>query len=115
MNVWWHEPELHHSPQCRWNGRSKFHSGCWSEWTGQFAWGSAGWPQYADELGVPLLAEIPLDEPLREAADGGTPLVLSAPDAESAQALSALAEALPGALRPRSGAERISRRLGVLS
>ena len=44
-----------------------------------------------------------------------TPLVLSAPDAESAQAVSALAEALPGALRPRLGAERISRRLGVLS
>ena len=77
--------------------------------------GTGGGRALADELGVPLLAEIPLDEPLREAADGGTPLVLSAPDAESAQAVSALAEALPGALRPRSGAERISRRLGVLS
>ena len=77
--------------------------------------GMGGGRALADELGVPLLAEIPLDEPLREASDGGTPLVLSAPDAESAQAVSALAEALPGALRPRSGAERISRRLGVLS
>ena len=77
--------------------------------------GSGGGRALADELGVPLLAEIPLDEPLREAADGGTPLVVSAPDAESAQAVAALAETLPGALRPRSGAERISRRLGVLS
>jgi ATP-binding protein involved in chromosome partitioning len=77
--------------------------------------GSGGGRALAEELGVPLLAEIPLDEPLRQAADGGTPLVLSAPDAESARAVSALADALPGALRPRSGAERISRRLGVLS
>ena len=77
--------------------------------------GSGGGRALAEELGAPLLAEIPLDEPLREAADSGTPLVVSAPDAESAQAVSALADALPGALRPRSGAERISRRLGVLS
>jgi ATP-binding protein involved in chromosome partitioning len=77
--------------------------------------GSGGGRALADELGVPLLAEIPIDEPLREAADGGTPLVVSSPEAESARAVAALAEALPGALRPRSGAERISRRLGVLS
>ena len=77
--------------------------------------GSGGGRALAEELGVPLLAEIPLDEPLRVAADGGTPLVMSAPDADSAQAVAALADALPGALRPRSGAERISRRLGVLS
>jgi ATP-binding protein involved in chromosome partitioning len=77
--------------------------------------GSGGGRALAEELGVPLLAEIPIDEPLREAADGGTPLVVSSPEAESAQAVAALAEALPGALRPRSGAERISRRLGVLS
>jgi len=77
--------------------------------------GRGGGRALAEELGAPLLAEIPLDEPLREAADGGTPLVVSAPEAESAQAIAALADALPGALRPRSGAERISRRLGVLS
>src|SRR6476646_2309883 len=77
--------------------------------------GSGGGQALAAELGVPLLAEIPLDEPLRVSADGGTPLVVSAPDADSAQAVAALAEGLPGALRPRSGAERISRRLGVLS
>ena len=77
--------------------------------------GSGGGQALAEELGVPLLAEIPLDEPLRVSADGGTPLVVSAPDADSAQAVAALAEGLPGALRPRSGAERISRRLGVLS
>jgi ATP-binding protein involved in chromosome partitioning len=77
--------------------------------------GAGGGRALAGELGVPLLAEIPLDEPLREAADGGTPLVVSAPEAESAKAVLALADALPGALRPRSGAERISRRLGVLS
>jgi ATP-binding protein involved in chromosome partitioning len=77
--------------------------------------GTGGGGALAEELGVPLLAEVPLDDPLRKAADSGTPLVVSHPEAESAKALAALAEALPGALRPRSGAERISQRLGVLS
>src|SRR6476646_6427776 len=65
--------------------------------------GSGGGQALAEELGVPLLAEIPLDEPLRVSADGGTPLVVSAPDADSAQAVAALAEGLPGALRPGRG------------
>ena len=77
--------------------------------------GAGGGRALADELGVPLLAEIPLDEPLREAADSGTPLVLSAPDAESAQAIIGAGRDATGSAPPPVGAERISRRLGVLS
>jgi hypothetical protein len=40
--------------------------------------------------------------------------VLSNPDAASAVAIRDLAGAVPGVLRPRSGAERISKRLAVL-
>jgi ATP-binding protein involved in chromosome partitioning len=75
--------------------------------------GEGGGRALADRLGVPLLGEVPLDEPLRIASDAGRPLVIDSPDAASALAIAEVAAALPGALRPRSGAERIDRRLSV--
>ena len=44
------------------------------------------------ELGVPLLAEIPLYQGVREGGDSGSPVVISAPDSAPAKALAALAE-----------------------
>ncbi|GAA5177978.1 Mrp/NBP35 family ATP-binding protein [Rugosimonospora acidiphila] len=62
---------------------------------------------------VPLLGQIPLDTRVREAGDQGAPIVLDAPDAPAAQALSAVADRLairresligkPLGLRPSSG------------
>jgi ATP-binding protein involved in chromosome partitioning len=75
--------------------------------------GEGGGRALADRLGVPLLGQIPLDEPLRIASDAGRPLVLDHPDSSSATAIAEIAAALPQALRPRSGAERIDRRLSV--
>jgi ATP-binding protein involved in chromosome partitioning len=75
--------------------------------------GEGGGRALADRLGVPLLGQIPLDEPLRIASDEGRPLVLDHPDSSSATAIAEIAAALPQALRPRSGAERIDRRLSV--
>ena len=51
---------------------------CCGEITRPF--GEGGGQALADELGVPLLAQVPLDEPLRIGADVGMPLVLSQPD-----------------------------------
>ncbi|NMD58267.1 MULTISPECIES: Mrp/NBP35 family ATP-binding protein [Tsukamurella] len=48
---------------------------------------------------VPLLGQIPLDPQLREAGDGGTPVVLSAPDSPTGSALRAIADKL--AIRKR--------------
>ena len=56
------------------------------------AFGEGGGSRLADELDVPLLGSIPLDRALREAGDAGTPVVESDPDAESSQAIVALAE-----------------------
>jgi ATP-binding protein involved in chromosome partitioning len=56
--------------------------------------GSGGGERLATELGVKLLAEIPLDTRLREAADDGVPLVLSDPDSEPAQTILELARTL---------------------
>jgi ATP-binding protein involved in chromosome partitioning len=43
---------------------------------------------------VPLLGQIPLDTRVREAGDAGRPIVLEAPDAPAAKALSAVADRL---------------------
>ena len=80
-----------------------------------YPFGRGGGRRLADELEVPLLAEVPLDDPLREASDNGTPLVVSHPQAASAQAIATLATAIKPVLRPRSGAERIRRPLQVMS
>ncbi len=49
--------------------------------------GEGGGQLLADELDVPLLGKVPLQEELREGADEGRPLVLSDPDAPASQAL----------------------------
>ena len=54
--------------------------------------GSGGGARLALELGVPLLGEIPLYQPVREGGDAGTPVVSSMPDSAPARALTAVAE-----------------------
>jgi ATP-binding protein involved in chromosome partitioning len=49
--------------------------------------GEGGGQLLADDLDVPLLGKIPLQEELRVAADEGAPLVLGDPDAPASQAL----------------------------
>ncbi len=49
--------------------------------------GEGGGQDLADELDVPLLGKVPLTMPLREHADGGTPLVLENPDDPASQAI----------------------------
>jgi ATP-binding protein involved in chromosome partitioning len=85
---------------------------CCGEVTHPF--GQGGGQALAAELGVPLLGQVPLDERLRETADGGTPLVIADPDGSTATAIRELARAVPGVLRPRSGAERIKKPLAML-
>jgi ATP-binding protein involved in chromosome partitioning len=46
--------------------------------------GSGGGKQLSEDLGVPLLAKVPLVPALREGADEGVPIVVSDPDGEAA-------------------------------
>jgi ATP-binding protein involved in chromosome partitioning len=62
--------------------------------SGQAIFGEGGGQALAETIGAPLLARIPLDPALREAADAGDPIVLREPEAESSQAVLALAEAV---------------------
>jgi ATP-binding protein involved in chromosome partitioning len=72
--------------------------------------GEGGGQQLADQLEVPLLGKIPLQEELRVASDEGRPLVMEDPDAPAAQALFHTARGLiattpqePPTMQPPSG------------
>lgn len=54
--------------------------------------GEGGGKALADELGVPLLASIPLVPEVRSAADDGAPIAVADPDGEAATAFARLAE-----------------------
>ena len=59
--------------------------------------GSGGGTLLAEEAGVPLLAELPMEMPVREGGDAGLPVVLSHPASVSAQAFQALAQRIGAA------------------
>ncbi len=52
---------------------------------------SGGGQRLADELGVPLLGQIPLQAGVADLADTGRPIVVASPDSPAAQALDAIA------------------------
>jgi ATP-binding protein involved in chromosome partitioning len=63
--------------------------------------GEGGGAELANRLGVPLLAEVPIDMELREFADKGAPIVLQAPHSEAAQALDQAAKQLVDLVPPK--------------
>ena len=75
--------------------------------------GEGGGQRLADDLDVPLLGKIPLQEELRVASDEGRPLVLDDPDAPAAQAIfhaaRGLIAATPAAAGDAPGADRPAR------
>ena len=56
--------------------------------------GHGGAKKEAEKLGLPFLGEVPLDLSIREAADGGTPIVVSRPDSPQAKAFRDIARKL---------------------
>jgi ATP-binding protein involved in chromosome partitioning len=56
--------------------------------------GSGGGEQLSKELGVPLLASIPLVPALREGGDDGVPVVVADPDGEAAAVFAELASSI---------------------
>jgi ATP-binding protein involved in chromosome partitioning len=61
--------------------------------------GRGGGAALAQELGVPLLGEVPLDPEVRRHGDLGTPIVLADPESPTAEAIVALAETIDGTRR----------------
>ena len=63
--------------------------------------GAGGGQELADELGVPLLGQLPLVTALREGGDNGRPITAVDPDSESAQMFQALATKIAVDLKPK--------------
>ena len=63
--------------------------------------GSGGGAELAEELGVPLLAQIPLVPALREGGDDGRPIAAVDPDSEAGRAFHALAERIATEMKPK--------------
>ncbi len=63
--------------------------------------GQGGGAQLAEELGVPLLGQIPLVAAVREGGDSGQPVVAAAPSSEVAAAFRQVAERIVGLGRAR--------------
>jgi ATP-binding protein involved in chromosome partitioning len=63
--------------------------------------GSGGGQELADELGVPLLAQLPLVPALREGGDVGRPITAVEPESEAAQTFLRMAERVAVELAPR--------------
>jgi ATP-binding protein involved in chromosome partitioning len=64
--------------------------------------GAGGGARMAEQYGVKLLGELPLDLHIREEADGGRPTVVAAPDSPRARAYFEMARRTAGALAIRA-------------
>jgi ATP-binding protein involved in chromosome partitioning len=63
--------------------------------------GSGGGQSLADELNVPLLAQIPLMTALREGGDDGRPITAVAPDSEIGRIFAGLAKRIAEEMKPK--------------
>ena len=63
--------------------------------------GSGGGQELADQLGVPLLGQLPLVSALREGGDHGRPITAVDPDSEPASAFRAIADRIATELKPK--------------
>jgi ATP-binding protein involved in chromosome partitioning len=68
--------------------------------------GSGGGQRLADEVGLPLLGQIPLDPRVGEGGDTGRPIVVSEPNAGAAKALIALARRVAQEMQRRADPAR---------
>ncbi len=75
--------------------------------------GAGGGRTLADELGVPLLGQVPLDPQVVAAGDEGTPVVRSHPKAPSAQAIASAARRIIE-LVPPAADETCTARIALL-
>ncbi|MBT8212550.1 MAG: Mrp/NBP35 family ATP-binding protein [Acidimicrobiia bacterium] len=76
--------------------------------------GSGGGQQLADELAVPLLAQVPLDPHVVEGGDHGRPVVRAHPDSPAAEAVAGAAARLTE-LVPKAEDETCTARIAVLA
>lgn len=79
----------------------------------EFIFGEGGGAVFSQELGLPLLAQVPLLPQVRQDADAGRPIVVSAPESEPAMALRQAAHAVVATICGQSTAT-VSQPLSVV-
>ena len=79
-----------------------------------FLFGEGGARALAEELGVPLLGEIPLEQALREGGDAGNPIVVAAPESSSARAFDAMAAQLRRQIDLRNATQPPTQQVEIL-
>ena len=75
--------------------------------------GEGGGVSMAEEYGVPLLGQLPLDVAIRRQADGGTPTVVADPESPAADAYRQIARRMAAGLARRSGGGSAAPRITI--
>jgi len=76
--------------------------------------GSGGGKELADDLGVPLIGQVPLDPFIVEGGDAGAPAIREHPNSPAARAITAAAQQLVGLVPPAED-ESCTSRIAVLA
>jgi len=79
-----------------------------------YLFGREGARRLSEELGVPFLAEIPIEQRLRETGDEGTPMMVGEPESASARAFSGLAERVVRQVTIRNAERASTRKIEIL-
>lgn len=79
-----------------------------------YLFGEGGARRLANELGVPLIGEIPLEQALREGSDAGNPIALGAPESIAALAFADIATALREQVALRNAMQPATQQVEIL-
>ena len=79
-----------------------------------YLFGQGGAQELARTRDVPFLGEVPIEQPIREAGDSGTPVVLDAPDSDAAQTFHQIGERLVDQVALRNAEEDPTQKVEIL-
>ncbi|HEX7069810.1 MAG TPA: Mrp/NBP35 family ATP-binding protein [Rhodothermales bacterium] len=79
-----------------------------------YLFGEGGARRLADELGVPLLGAIPLEQSVREGGDAGRPIVVEEPESASSRAFAEVAASLRSQVMVRNATQPATRPVEIL-
>ncbi|MCS4139190.1 ATP-binding protein involved in chromosome partitioning [Salinibacter ruber] len=79
-----------------------------------YLFGRAGAQELAQELDVPFLGEVPIQQEIRKSSDQGTPIVRSAPDSASTQAFAEIADQLTEQVALRNAKDDPTQKIEIL-
>ncbi len=79
-----------------------------------YLFGREGARRLSEELGVPFLAEVPIEQRLRETSDEGSPMVVSEPESRSAKAFAEMADAVVKQVTIRNAEQEATQKVEIL-